>query len=150
MAKIETFEDLEIWNKAIDLYVEVYSKCENSDLKNDFSAKDQLKRATLSISNNIAEGFEYENNLQFMRFLRYSKGSAGEVRSMIHAFYRTKQIDEATHKKLIEDVILISKSIKNFLEYLSNHKPLKSFFQPCNLSIFQNLVITTNDKLTRP
>jgi four helix bundle protein len=125
MAKIETFEDLEIWNKAIDLYVEVYSKCENSSLKNDFSAKDQLKRAILSISNNIAEGFEYENNLQFMRFLRYSKGSAGEVRSMIHAFYRTKQIDEATHKKLIEDVILISKSIKNFLKYLSNHKPIK-------------------------
>ncbi len=125
MAKIETFEDLEIWNEAIDLYVEVYSKCENSSLKNDFSAKDQLKRATLSISNNIAEGFEYENNLQFMRFLRYSKGSAGEVRSMIHAFYRTKQIDEATHKKLIEDVILISKSIKNFLKYLSNHKPIK-------------------------
>ncbi len=122
MAKIETFEDLEIWNKAIDLYVEVYTKCENSSLKNDFSAKDQLKRATLSISNNIAEGFEYENNLQFMRFLRYSKGSAGEVRSMIHAFYRTKQIDEATHKKLIEDVILISKSIKNFLKYLSNHQ----------------------------
>lgn len=125
MAKIETFEDLEIWNEAIDLYVEVYSKCENSSLKIDFSAKDQLKRATLSISNNIAEGFEYENNLQFMRFLRYSKGSAGEVRSMIHAFYRTKQIDEATHKKLIEDVILISKSIKNFLKYLSNHKPIK-------------------------
>ena len=125
MAKIETFEDLEIWNEAIDLYVEVYSKCENSSLKNDFSAKDQLKRATLSISNNIAEGFEYENNLQFMRFLRYSKGSAGEVRSMIHAFYRTKQIDEATHKKLIADVILISKSIKNFLKYLSNHKPIK-------------------------
>ena len=125
MAKIETFEDLEIWNKAIDLYVEVYSKCENSNLKNDFSAKDQLKRATLSISNNIAEGFEYENNLQFMRFLRYSKGSAGEVRSMIHAFYRTKQIDEVTHKKLIADVILISKSIKNFLKYLSNHKPIK-------------------------
>ena len=104
------------------IYLEVYSKCENSGLKNDFSAKDQLKRATLSISNNIAEGFEYENNLQFMRFLRYSKGSAGEVRSMIHAFYRTKQIDEATHKKLIEDAILISKSIKNFLKYLSNHQ----------------------------
>lgn len=122
MAKIETFEDLEIWNKAIDLYVEVYTKCENSSLKNDFSAKDQLKRATLSISNNIAEGFEYENNLQLTRFLRYSKGSAGEVRSMLHAFYRTKQVDEATYKKLVEDVILISKSIKNFLKYLSNHQ----------------------------
>jgi four helix bundle protein len=87
-----------------------------------FSAKDQLKRATLSISNNIAEGFEYENNLQFMRYLKYSKGSAGEVRSMLHAFYKTNQIDEATHKKLTEEVALISKSIKNFLKYLSNHQ----------------------------
>ncbi|MFA9213840.1 MAG: four helix bundle protein [Candidatus Methylacidiphilales bacterium] len=122
MAKVETFEDLEIWNRAINLYVEVYTKCENSGLKNDFSAKDQLKRATLSISNNIAEGFEYENNLQFMRYLKYSKGSAGEVRSMLHALYKTNQIDEATHKKLTEEVTLISKSIKNFLKYLSNHQ----------------------------
>lgn len=125
MPKVETFEDLEIWNKAIDLYVEVYAISERGVLKNDFSAKDQLKRATLSISNNIAEGFEYENNLQFMRFLRYSKGSAGEVRSMLHAFHKTKQIDDVTHKKLTEDVLIISKSIKNFLKYLSNHKPIK-------------------------
>jgi four helix bundle protein len=122
MAKIETFEDLEIWKKSIDLYVEVYSVCEKGSLKTDFGAKDQLRRAVLSISNNIAEGFEYENSLQFIRFLRYSKGSAGEVRSMIHAFYKTNQIDEITYKKLVEDVILISKSIKNFLKYLSNHQ----------------------------
>lgn len=70
-----------------------------------------------------------------MRFLRYSKGSAGEVRSMLHAFYRTNQIDEATHKKLSEDVIIISRSIKNFLKYLNNHQQTKS--QPCNFLIFQ-------------
>jgi four helix bundle protein len=121
-AKIETFEDLEIWKKAIDLYVDVYSLSGKGTLRTDFSAKDQLKRATLSISNNIAEGFEYENNLQFMRFLRYSKGSAGEVRSMLHAFHRTNQIDDETHKKLIEAVLIISKSIKNFLKYLSRSK----------------------------
>jgi four helix bundle protein len=119
--KVETFEDLDIWNMAIDLYVEVYAVSEKGKLKNDFSAKDQLKRATLSISNNIAEGFEYENNLQFMRFLRYSKGSAGEVRSMVHAFHRTNQIDAETHAKLIETVLVISKSIKNLLKYLSNN-----------------------------
>jgi four helix bundle protein len=121
MAKIETFEDLEIWKKSIDLYVEVYSVCEKGSLKTDFGAKDQLRRAVLSISNNIAEGFEYENNLQFIRFLRYSKGSAGEVRSMIHAFYKTKQIDEATHERLINEVLIISKSIKNFLKYLTSN-----------------------------
>lgn len=119
--KIETFEDLEIWNKAIDLYVEVYAISEKGKLKTDFSAKDQLKRAALSISNNIAEGFEYENNLQFVRFLRYSKGSAGEVRSMLHAFLRTNQIDREMHAKLIESVLIISKSIKNLLKYLSQN-----------------------------
>jgi four helix bundle protein len=85
--KIERFEDLDIWKKSIELYVDVFGVIENSGLKNDFSAKDQLKRATLSISNNIAEGFEYENNLQFIRFLRYSKGSAGEIRNMVTVFF---------------------------------------------------------------
>ncbi len=84
--KTERFEDLDIWKKSIELYVDIFVVIENSGLKNDFSAKDQLKRATLSISNNIAEGFEYENNLQFVRFLRYSKGSAGEIRNMVTVF----------------------------------------------------------------
>lgn len=121
MAKIETFEDLDIWKKARNLYVEVYKVCEQTQLKNDFSAKDQLKRAVLSISNNIAEGFEYENNLQFIRFLRYAKGSAGEIRSMLNLFHSTGQLDDELHKKLTEEVLLISKSVKNFIKYLQNH-----------------------------
>ena len=120
--KIETFEDLDIWNKAVDLYVEIYQVCEAGKLAKDFSAKDQIKRAALSISNNIAEGFEYENYKEFIRFLKYSKGSAGEVRSMIHVLYRTGLIDTLTHEKLIEAVLIISKSIKNFLKYLDEHK----------------------------
>jgi four helix bundle protein len=119
--KVETFEDLDIWNKAIDLYVEVYHASEKPAMKNDFSAKDQLKRAALSISNNIAEGFEYESNLQFIRFLRYSKGSAGEVRSMLHAFHRTGQIDSENHHRMTDAVLIISKSIKNFIKYLHSH-----------------------------
>jgi len=66
--KIDTFEDIDIWNKAIDLYVEIYLISQNSNLKKDFSATVQIKRAALSISNNIAEGFEYENNKEFIRF----------------------------------------------------------------------------------
>jgi four helix bundle protein len=120
--KIEKFEDLDIWKKSIELYVDVYKTIENSGLKNDFSAKDQLKRATLSISNNIAEGFEYENNLQFVRYLRYSKGSAGEIRSMITAFEMTKQISKDQHDKLIEKTVEISKNIKGFMKYLANSK----------------------------
>jgi four helix bundle protein len=126
VATIKHFEDLEIWQKAIDMADELYDLCMNDHIKKDFSFQDQLKRAALSISNNIAEGFEYENNLQFIRFLRYAKGSAGEVRSMLHAFHRTKQIDNQTHQQLVERVLVISKSIKNFLKYLSAHRKQNS------------------------
>lgn len=120
--KIEKFEDLEIWNKAIDLYVEIYSLSEKGSLSKDFSAKDQLKRAALSISNNIAEGFEYDNNKEFLRFLKYSKGSSGEVRSMLHALLRTNQITADEHEKLVPIVIQISKNIKGFMKYLNSYK----------------------------
>jgi four helix bundle protein len=124
--KVETFEDLDIWNRAIDLYVDVYEASKGPGFKFELGIRDQLIRATLSISNNIAEGFEYENNLQFIRFLRYAKGSAGEVRGMLHAFHRTKQIDDQTHQQLVERVLVISKSIKNFLKYLSAHRKQNS------------------------
>ena len=120
--KVETFEDLEIWNREMDLYADIYEASKGPGFKFELGIRDQLIRATLSISNNIAEGFEYENNLQFIRFLRYAKGSAGEVRSLLHAFHRTKQIDVQTHQKLSERVLVISKSIKNFLKYLSEHR----------------------------
>ena len=84
MATITSFEDLEIWKKAQDLAAMVYSLCDvNQKIAKDFSFKDQIKRAALSISNNIAEGFEYNNNADFHRFLRISKGSCGEVRNCL-------------------------------------------------------------------
>ena len=120
--KIKKFEDIDIWNKAIDLYVEIYFISQISNLKKDFSATDQIKRAALSISNNIAEGFEYENNKEFIRFLKHSKGSAGEVRSMLHAFYRTQQITKEQHDKLLPIIIEISKNLKGFMKYLKASK----------------------------
>ncbi len=84
MATIKSFEDLDIWKKAQDLGALIYDLCEiNKKIATDFSFKDQIKRAALSISNNIAEGFEYNNNNDFYRFLRFAKGSCGEVRNCL-------------------------------------------------------------------
>ena len=84
MATILSFEDLEIWKKAQELATIIYQLSEiNQKIAKDFSFKDQIKRAALSISNNIAEGFEYSNNPDFHRFLRIAKGSCGEVRNCL-------------------------------------------------------------------
>lgn len=68
MPTIKNFEDLEIWQKAVELADELYDLCMKDQLKRDFSFQDQLKRAELSISNNIAEGFEYNNNPDLLNF----------------------------------------------------------------------------------
>lgn len=93
MGMIQTFEDLEIWKKAVKIGVEVYRITNLPQLSKDYSANDQLRKAAISISNNIAEGFEYNNNKMFIKFLMYAKGSAGELRSQLFVFKEAKLIN---------------------------------------------------------
>lgn len=68
MSRIKQFEDLEIWKEATDIAINIYLLSDKGKLKNDFGMKDQIRRASMSISDNISEGFEYENNKEFVRF----------------------------------------------------------------------------------
>lgn len=76
----QQFEDLKIWQKSKELALYVYASQKNS---RDFSFRDQLQRAAISVMNNIAEGFERKSDKEYLYFLSVAKGSAGEVRSMI-------------------------------------------------------------------
>lgn len=125
MAKIERFEDLEIWKDAIRIGVQIYKITEEGRLRKDFSAKDQLRRAAVSISNNIAEGFEYNNNKSFLRFLLYSKGSAGELRSQLYILKDASVIDEERFELLRNDLIKLSKNIEGFRKYLRDFEKKK-------------------------
>ena len=110
--KITCFEDLIVWQKAQDIAVKIYKLVEENDpIKKDFSLKDQFKSAAISISDNIAEGFEYNNNPDFHRFLRISKGSCGEIRNKIHFARRLKFITEATAEALIGEVKILGGQI---------------------------------------
>ena len=73
------FEDFPIYKKVLEHTKNIYSLINKSDFKTEFEFKNQIKRAVLSISNNIAEGSEYQSNKQFVRFLIYAKGSCAEV-----------------------------------------------------------------------
>ena len=115
--KITSFEDLIIWQKAQDLAVRIYTLADmNSFVKKDFTLKDQLKSAVLSISDNIAEGFEYNNNADFNRFLRIAKGSCGEIRNKILFIKRMKFIEEKEAIELCNDAQILGKQIGELMK----------------------------------
>jgi four helix bundle protein len=115
--KITSFEDLIIWQKAQDLAVKIYMIADNNEfIKKDFTLKDQLKSAALSISDNIAEGFEYNNNADFNRFLRISKGSCGEIRNKILFIKRMKFIKEKEAIDLCNEALILGKQIGELMK----------------------------------
>ena len=79
----ERFEDLPVWQKAADLYERTEDLLENEAFKVSRGFRDQLDRAALSVSNNIAEGFERGTTNELLAFIYIARGSAGEVRSML-------------------------------------------------------------------
>jgi four helix bundle protein len=126
MAKVEKFEDLNIWKEAVKIGVEIYKISSKGVLAKDYSAKDQIRRAAVSISNNIAEGFEYNNNLSFIRFLRYSKGSAGELRSNLLVLTEAEMVEAVDYEKIRDRLVMLSKAIESFIKYLRNFENKKN------------------------
>lgn len=115
--KIISFEDLIIWQKAQELAVKIYELADsNRFIGKDFSLKDQLKSAAISISDNIAEGFEYNNNPDFHRFLRIAKGSCGEIRNKILFVIRLKYIDEDAGIMLVEEARRLGRQIGELIQ----------------------------------
>jgi len=125
MAKIERFEDLDLWKEAIVIGVEIYKLTSAGKLEKDYSSKDQLRRAAISISNNIAEGFEYNNNKSFIKFLGYAKGSAGELRSNLYVLKEANVISDRDYECLETKLLPISKNIRGFIKYLKNFESKK-------------------------
>ena len=77
MARNESFENLVVWKKAMDLVVKVYRLCQQSPLSKDWGMRDQLQRAAVSIPANIAEGYERGGRREYIRFLGISKVHLG-------------------------------------------------------------------------
>ena len=83
----ERFEDLPVWKAAMRLGIDIYALTKDSAFRTDGDLRDQIRRAVLSISNNIAEGFERGSTAELLMYLYIARGSAGEVRSMLHFCY---------------------------------------------------------------
>jgi len=84
--KYKRFEDLPVWNAAIEFAVGVYALTARDEFKGRGSLRDQLERAAVSISNNVAEGFERGTTQELLTFIYIARGSSGEARSMLRLF----------------------------------------------------------------
>ena len=100
------FEDIKAWQKSQDLSIQIYQKFRG--LK-DSGFKNQITRASVSISNNIAEGFERSSKADFSKFLNYALASNSEVRSMLYLAPKLDYLDEKIAAELIELTNEISK-----------------------------------------
>lgn len=112
---IQKFEDIIAWQKGQDIAFEVYALFKAS---RDFGFMDQICRATISISNNIAEGFDRSSNADFKRFLYISSASCSEVKSMLYLAERLNYINKEKAIELRLQCVEISKILSGLIKSL--------------------------------
>ena len=121
MTGIARFEDLEIWRESREINKLLFKQF--TENKN-FGFRDQILRVSLSVMNNIAEGFERGSDKEFQRFLKIAKGSAGEVRSLLYVAVDLKYLSENELGELLEILVRLSSRISKLITYLNrNVKP---------------------------
>ena len=114
---MRNFEELRVWQDARILVNDIYKMM--SDCK-DYGFKDQIQRAAVSIMNNIAEGSESGSDPLFIRYLKISKASCGEVRSMLYLCQDLKYNSQDSVIILKDKALSLSSSIQKLIEYLNN------------------------------
>jgi len=115
----KSFEEFEVHKKGVVLTKLIFSLVNNTLLDKEYGFKDQIKRAVISITNNIAEGSEFNNNKQFIRYLKIAKGSCAEVRNMLILAKELEFCSVDEIQKSLNLTIEISQNISNFIKYLN-------------------------------
>ena len=126
MGTIERFEDIEAWRDARELVRNVYEITSQGRFERDFGLRDQLRRAAVSTMSNIAEGFERGGNREFIRFLYFAKGSAGEVRSQLYVAVDLDYVDQQEANEISERVQTISRRVSSLIKYLKSNPTRES------------------------
>lgn len=118
MATITRFEDIEAWKKGRELREAVYAHSRKGEFARDFALRDQIRRAAISVTSNIAEGFEREGNKEFRQFLSNAKGSCGEVRDQLYAALDEGCVSQKEFELLYNRAVEVSRLISGFMNYL--------------------------------
>ncbi|MBS9766463.1 MAG: four helix bundle protein [Flavobacteriaceae bacterium] len=119
MKRFTSFEEIESWKRSRIFNKKIYEVTNTPRFDKDLSLKRQIRSASVSISSNIAEGFERNTDKDFSRFLYIAKASAGEVRSQLYLSYDLGYIDEITFNDLKREIVEISKIIGGLIKFLN-------------------------------
>ncbi|MDX2241492.1 MAG: four helix bundle protein [Leptolyngbyaceae cyanobacterium bins.302] len=120
MGKVQRFEDLRVWQKGIELVKQVYLLTGNGALNKDFGLRDQLRRASVSIPTNIAEGFERASRKEYVYFLNIAKGSAGEIRCLLTISLEIGYLDQTRYDELYQYTIELSRMLSSQIQALKS------------------------------
>jgi four helix bundle protein len=127
--KINRFEDLPIWKLSLKITKDIYDITAKKDFSRDFGLRDQIRRAIVSVSSNIVEGFEKNNNNEFIRFLKIAKGSVGEVRNQLHIALAVNYIIQREFDCIYGETEELSKQIGGFIVYLETKRKFRQFLK---------------------
>jgi four helix bundle protein len=120
--KYNRFEELPVWKDAIELAVRIFELTARPAFRGYYGLKDQIERAGVSVSNNIAEGFERGTTQETLTFLYISRGSSGEVRSLSWLLERLKRFD-AVRSEILDirsRAESISRQLRGWCDSLQN------------------------------
>jgi four helix bundle protein len=141
--KIKKFEELKIWQSSLKITKEIYYLTNKKEFFKDFKLRDQIRSAIISVSSNIVEGFEKNNNNEFIRFLKIAKGSAGEVKNQLHIALIVKYISQKEFDKINKELEDLANQIGKLISYLEKFKQRKKF------SICRSINLPTDNPQTR-
>ncbi len=120
MAKIKNFEDIKSWKKARMLTKQIYEVTSVGSFKRDFGLRDQIRRASVSILSNIAEGFERGGDQEFIQFLAVAKGSCGEVRAQLYVALDQCYFSLESFETLSKMAADVSQLLSGLMKYLKD------------------------------
>jgi four helix bundle protein len=122
MTKIRSFEEFEVWKASRVIVREIYHLSKRESFTHDYGLKDQIRRASISIMSNIAEGYESQTENVFIRHLGIAKGSCGEVRSQLYVALDQQYITMAEFVSLLELCQKTARQLSSLLEYLKQSR----------------------------
>src|SRR5512139_3056851 len=118
MTRITRFEEIEAWQTARELTRKVYEMTNEGQFARDFGLRDQMRRASVSIMSNIAEGFESRTQTLFLDYLGRAKASAGELRAQLYVALDANYLHQDQFDELLNLVEKCSRQISRFMTYL--------------------------------